>query len=157
MTHTWSSLVKEDAACIGPRGKLLCLWQTPPKIMQYMFDRWADPVLHLLHPHVWDNLSTCKGSLDGLSAWQAGGPVRIKRCSAASPSWQLSNDSIAFNVQKFSSKWIVFSRGRFTKTLRIQKLRICNYGQKLSINFYINWEYSTNYNRLAVNFKQKTL
>ena len=31
----WSSLVEGDEDCIGPRSKLLCLWQIP-KIMQHM-------------------------------------------------------------------------------------------------------------------------
>ena len=47
----WSSLVVEDDGYIGPSGKLLRLCQTP-KIMHgiipYMFDSWADPLVHLL-------------------------------------------------------------------------------------------------------------
>ena len=49
-----SSVVEEDDGCIGSSGKLLFLWPTPI-IMQnmlgnipYMFDYWADPVVHLL-------------------------------------------------------------------------------------------------------------
>ena len=50
----WSSLVEGYKVCIGPSGKLLCLWQTSKNIkhmhsiIPYMFDCWTDPVAHLL-------------------------------------------------------------------------------------------------------------
>ena len=55
-TRAWCSLVIVGGeACIGPSRKLLCLCQTPKKIMQdmhgitpYKFDCWANPVVHLL-------------------------------------------------------------------------------------------------------------
>ena len=48
----WSSLVEGDEDCIGPIGKLLCLWQTQNKIcctcMATFQTCWADPVVHHL-------------------------------------------------------------------------------------------------------------
>ena len=50
MRGPWSSLVE---GCIGPSGKLLCLSQikklciTRMASFHYMFDYWADPVVHL--------------------------------------------------------------------------------------------------------------
>ena len=52
--QSWSSLVEGDEACIGPSGKLLCLWKIEKNwlrthgIISYMLDHWADPVVHLL-------------------------------------------------------------------------------------------------------------
>ena len=47
MAQTWSSFVE---GCIGPSGKLLCLW--PSQLMHgnipFMFDCWANPVVHFL-------------------------------------------------------------------------------------------------------------
>ena len=51
MVVSWTSLVEVDE---GPGGKLLCLWPTPKNmqhihgIFPFMFDCWADPVVHLL-------------------------------------------------------------------------------------------------------------
>ena len=52
-SNPWSSLVVGDEGCIGPSRKLLCLCQTCQKlctngIIPYMFDCWANPVVHLL-------------------------------------------------------------------------------------------------------------
>ena len=53
-TVAWSSLIEGDEGYIGPSGKLLCFGK-PPKSMQhmdgiisYLFDYWANPVVHLL-------------------------------------------------------------------------------------------------------------
>ena len=49
----WSSLVEGDEGCIGPSGKLLCLWLTRKGmrdkygIIPHMFDCWADHLLML--------------------------------------------------------------------------------------------------------------
>ena len=51
----WSSLLEGDEGCIGPNGKRLCL-RTTQEVMQqhmhgimpYIFDCWADLVVHLL-------------------------------------------------------------------------------------------------------------
>ena len=50
---TQSSLVEGDEGSIDPSGKLLCLWQTinmkhMHDSIPYMFDCWADPVVHHL-------------------------------------------------------------------------------------------------------------
>ena len=52
-----SLVVVGDEGCIGPSGELLCLCQPPPPkkkyvqhmhdIIPFMFDCWADPVVHL--------------------------------------------------------------------------------------------------------------
>ena len=46
--------------------------------------------------------------------------------------------------------------GQFHKTLRIRKLRICSYGQILTINLLINCKNSVIYGKMTVNYKEKS-
>ena len=46
--------------------------------------------------------------------------------------------------------------GQFHKTLRICKLRICSYGQILTVNLLINCKNSVIYGKMAVNYEEKS-
>ena len=46
----------------------------------------------------------------------------------------------------------LISRGLFHKTLRIRKLRICGYGQILTVNMLVNWKKSLRYSHFVINF-----
>ena len=46
--------------------------------------------------------------------------------------------------------------GQFHKTLWIRKLRICSYGQILTVNLLINWKNSVIYGEMAVNYEEKS-
>ena len=48
------------------------------------------------------------------------------------------------------------TRGQFHKTLWICKLRICSYGQILTVNLLINWKNSVIYGEMAVNYKERS-
>ena len=50
----------------------------------------------------------------------------------------------------------LFPRGQFHKTLWICKLRICSYGQILTVNLLINWKNSVIYGEMAVNYEEKS-
>ena len=45
--------------------------------------------------------------------------------------------------------------GLFHKTLWIRKLRICSYGQILTVNLLINCKNSVIYGKIAVNYEEK--
>ena len=46
--------------------------------------------------------------------------------------------------------------GQFHKTLQILKLRICSYGQILTVNLLINCKNSVIYGKMAVNYEEKS-
>ena len=48
------------------------------------------------------------------------------------------------------------SWGQFHKTLQIRKLRICSYGQILTINLLINCKNYVIYGHFAVNYEEKS-
>ena len=48
------------------------------------------------------------------------------------------------------------TRGQFHKTLRIHKLRICSYGQILTLNLLMNCKNSIIYGHFAINYKEKS-
>ena len=48
------------------------------------------------------------------------------------------------------------TRGQFHKTLWIRKLRICSYGQILTVNLLINWKNSVIYGEMAINYEEKS-
>ena len=45
----------------------------------------------------------------------------------------------------------------FSKTLRIRNLRICSYGQILTVNLLIYCRISVIYGKMAVNYEEKVL
>ena len=47
-------------------------------------------------------------------------------------------------------------RGLFHKTLWIRKLRICNYGQILTVNLLVNCQNSVIYGHFVVNYLEKS-
>ena len=50
--------------------------------------------------------------------------------------------------------WI--TRGQFHKTLWIRNLRICSYGQILTVNLIINCKNSVIYGHFAINYEEKS-
>ena len=55
-----------------------------------------------------------------------------------------------------SIKQVCHSRSQFHKTLRIRKLRICSYGQILTVNLLINCKKFVIYDKIAVNYEENS-
>ena len=58
--------------------------------------------------------------------------------------------NLAVTVKSKNYTW-----GQFHKTLQIRKLRICSYGQILTVNLLINCKNSVIYGKMAVNYEEK--
>ena len=141
------------------QGVSCCVYGKPPK--NYAVHVW---------PLGWSSTSspspTCLGQfvnvqrvirrLVWLAGWLAGRyeskdvqlQVRVGNCPAIrSPSMSKS----------FQANELFFLGADSLKLYGSKNYGFVIMAKKLSINFYINWEYSTNYNRFAVNFKLKNV
>ena len=59
------------------------------------------------------------------------------------------------NVYSLPPRGSMTPWGQFHKTLQIRKLRICSYGQILTVNLLINCKNSVIYGIMAVNYEEK--
>ena len=110
-----ATLVEVLEGCIGPSGRLLCLWQTTKN--PSMFDCWADPVVHLfLHKSFMIGLVVM-----GVDCYSRSCELEFQHRILDSWTFTLICCSIVLTFEKTKDKW---KRGRELPILKTD-FRFC--------------------------------